>query len=149
MNDELDLYSAYNLDLISTKGSLRKTEILTRIKNIVRKDVMKTFDLALINQGNQSQNVAKVKSDLVDLIHYILREFNVLVIGFKAEKIITNDDVIVSVIEILQSVMPLNQQENDLIKASINFIVNNKLIKKVATHKRVKKFFSSLLKKVF
>jgi hypothetical protein len=148
MADEFDLYATYHLDLIHPKGNLSKTEILTRIRNIIKKDVSNTFDLTL-NATTITPQITKIKQDLSELVKYILREINALIIGLKVEKLITNDDIQNTLFEILQNVMPLTPQETDAIKLCFNLIVNNKLIKKVAVHKIIKKNVKSLLKKYF
>lgn len=123
-----------NIDLINFKGGLKKNQIINEIKTIVKEKFNKSLDLT------------KIKEHLVDLCKDILRHIKVLL--NEKSFTLTDDEIKTLTLEIVQLLVTLTNPEIELIKASINFIITNKLIKQISTSKRLKKIVSGIAKKL-
>jgi hypothetical protein len=123
-----------NIDLINFKGGLKKNQIINEIKTIVKEKFNKSLDLT------------KIKEHLVDLCKDILRHIKVLL--NEKSFTLTDDEIKTLTLEIVQLLVALTNPEIELIKASINFIITNKLIKQISTSKRLKKIVSGIAKKL-
>jgi hypothetical protein len=123
-----------NTDLITTKGDLKKIEVITYIKSFVKDKLSSNLDLT------------KVKSALDEFIKVIMRYVKVIL---KEKKLtLSVDEMRTLALEIIQSMLTLTSPEIETIKSMINLVLNNNLAKDISKLKRVKKLIGSILKKV-
>jgi hypothetical protein len=121
-----------NVELINFKGSTLKNVLMNEIKIILKEKCSKL-------------DFVKVKQDLIDFVSQVLRR--IIVLKDEKKLVLKDDELILFVVEVINSILPLTNTETDLVKASVNFLLNNKLIKRVAYHKRAKRFIWSFFKK--